>query len=353
MHMLEQLRRAGLVPVLLLALVTSASALAQEPAVIRLSDAVGDTIDLAGRDSFRLFPNTAGFRQAVILELPESEIVAEVMIAGGDSSRHVFYRLAPNQLERIRYLVDNRDLVAAQHESDSTAERALAAFWQEIEDHPLQTNAGKPAEVNDLTQAQPEANVAGGTPSRPVTRYENRLTCAAHGAAAGSVVGGCIGAYAGYTLVTPGHLEETECCEVYVPPLYSVDLPVVLATSIGATAAASVAGYAIGVSQDRKSLPVRFEHEVNEWRTGCAAASLLPAIGLGILAGAAARGTIFGRERDGYHLENDPEGWSALPAVLTGICVSVEVVTLSYHIGRTMDRRKAEEAEARRRALGR
>jgi hypothetical protein len=340
MQVVKQTRSAGLV---LLLLVLASAALAQEPAVIQLSDAVGDTIDLAERDSFGLFPNTAGFQQAVILEMPKPEILAEVLLAGEDSSRRVFYRLTPNQLERIRFLVDNRELVAAQLESDSGAAPALAAFWQELEEHPLASIDGTPA-----------ANAGASVPARPTTNCENRLAYAASGATLGSVAGGCIGAYTGYTLVTPGHYEETECCIVYVPPLYRVDLPLVLGTSIGATAAAGVAGYALGAAEDRKPASPRLEGEGNEWRIGCAGAGVLPAIGLGILSYAAARGTIFGRERDWtYSIDNDPNGWSALPAILTGLCVSVEVVTISYQVGRMIDRRKAKEAEARARALGR
>ncbi len=338
MQMVAQTRSTGLVFLLLLALAPAGQA--QEPAVIQLSEAVGDTIDLAERNSFGLFPNTVGFRQAVVLELPEPEILVEVALADGDSLRRIFYRLAPNQLERIRYLVNNRELVAAQLEADSGAAQALAAFWQELEEHPLRSIAGEPATADE--------------PPVPKATAENRHNYALHGATLGSVAGGCIGAYTGYTLVTPGHYEETECCIVYVPPLYRVDLPLVLGTSIGATAAAGVAGYALGAAQDRKPAPARLEGEGNERRAGCAGAGVLPAIGLGILSYAAARGTIFGRERDWtYTIDNDPDGWSALPAVLTGLCVSVEVVTISYQVGRMIDRQKAKEAEARGRAPGR
>jgi cytochrome bd-type quinol oxidase subunit 2 len=110
----------------------------------------------------------------------------------------------------------------------------------------------------------------------------------------------------------------------------------------------------LGAAQDRKPAPARLEEEGTQWRTGCAGASVLPAIALGVLAGVVTRGTIFGREREyHYNIENDPDGWSALPAVLTGLCVSVEVVTIGYHIGCAIDRREAEQAEAKRRALGR
>ena len=99
----------------------------QEPTVIRVSDAVGDTIDLAERDSFRLFPNTNGFQHATIIELPRPEILADVTLADGDSTRRVFFRLVPGQLERIRFLVDNRAFVATQ-QSPGATERAMATL---------------------------------------------------------------------------------------------------------------------------------------------------------------------------------------------------------------------------------
>jgi hypothetical protein len=352
MSTVDSPKRPSFLAVLLLAAVALAAA--QEPTVMRVSDAVGDTIDRAERDSFHLFPNTAGFQYATILELPKPEIMADVTFADEDSSRHVFFRLVPSQLERIRFLVDNRDLVRTQLISDASAASTLATFWQSIEDQQWKNTAGDLAGISNAATALPEVDTAGSALARPSANYENRLTCAALGATLGSVAGGCVGAYTGYTLVTSGHFEETECCAFYVPPLYRVDLPIVLGTSIGATAAAGVIGYAFGAAEDRKPSPARLEDEKSEWRAGCAGAGAFPAIALGILTGVAVRGTIFGRERDWtYNIENDPDGWSALPAVLTGICVSIEVVAISYQIGRTIDRQKAEEAEARNRALGR
>jgi len=337
----DSVRRLVLLAVPLLAAVALAAA--QEPTVIRVSDAVGDTIDRAERDSFRLFPNTAGFQHATIIEIPKPEILADVTLADGDSTRRVFFRLMPSQLERIRFLIDNHRFVAAQRESDSGAGQTLATFWQSIEECPLQSMTGEPASKS-----------VGASPQPVPTNFENRYNYTLHGAALGSVAGGCIGARTGYTLVEPGHFEYTECCAIYVPPLYRVDLPIVLATSIGATALTGAAGYALGAAQDRKPAPARLEEEGTRWRTGCAGASVLPAIAIGVLAGVVTRGTIFGRET-GYHynIENDPEGWSALPAVLTGLCVSVEVVTIGYQIGCAIDRRETEQAEARHRALGR
>jgi hypothetical protein len=42
-----------------------------------------------------------------------------------------------------------------------------------------------------------------------------------------------------------------------------------------------------------------------------------------------------------------------LPAALTGLCIAVEATTIGYQIGRAIDRKNAEKAAARLRALGR
>src|SRR5512136_1330389 len=107
MSSVDSVRRPVFRAVLLLA-AAAALAAAQEPTVVRLRDAVGDTIDLAERDSFRLFPNTAGFDHAVILTIPGPEFFAEVTLAPGYAPRQVFLRITPYQLERIRFLIDNR-----------------------------------------------------------------------------------------------------------------------------------------------------------------------------------------------------------------------------------------------------
>ena len=318
-----------------------ALAAGQEPAVIRVSDAVGDTIDRSERDSFHLFPNVIWFQHATIIELPKSEILADVTLADGDSSRRIFYKLSPSQLERIRYLIDNRGVVETQLKSDSGSVRTLAAFWQAIEDHPLAGPECAPAEL-------PLAHV----PPTPSVTAEHRYDLALHGATLGSIAGGCIGAYTGYTLVVPGHHEQTECGTIYIPPVYSVNVPIVLTTSIGVTAAGMAAGYALGGPEDRKPVPAPVPGEGTEYRNGCAAAGVLPAAALGLLAGVILQGTLFGRENS-YDLENDTHGLSAIPAVLTGLCISVEVVTICYHIGRSIDRDKARAAEARHGTLRR
>jgi hypothetical protein len=312
----------------------------EDPKVVRLRDAVGDTISLAERDSFRLFPNTAGFRYAVLLGLPGSQFVAMVAQADGDTMMPVYYRVLPGQLKRIRFLIDYRDFAATQCESDSGAAQTLAAFWQTIEGQPLTSMESTPTGV-----------VTAAGPCPRLVTAEHRLGYTMHGATCGSVVGGCVGARTSYTVVEPAHYEATICGPIYFPPVYSVDLTTLMATSIGMTAAGAVAGYVLGAHEDQRPVPVRAAEESDRHRNGLAAASLLPAIAVGLLVGTIAHGTLFGRESS-YRLNDDPNGLSVIPAVLAGVCVSVDIVALCYQVGRSIDRDEAEQAERRNRSLG-
>jgi len=317
--------------------------LAQEPTLVRLRDAVGDTIDAAERDSFRLFPNTAGFSHAVILAIPGPEFFAEVTLAGADTARHIYFRIMPSQLERIRFLIDNREYMAGQVTSDPNAELTLASFWKAIENQPLRNIAGEPADV--ATAARPQLQSA---------TTENRYNWTLHGTTLGSCAGGCLASWVGIKMVEPGHYEDCFGMSMPVPATYSVNQPVFCAAACGITALGSTAGYLMGDKLDRRPLPSQpLPNEGTGWRNGCVGACLVPALALGFVAAAAAQGTLYGREPSGYNIENDPNGLSTIPAVLTGLCVSVEVVTIGYHIGRAIDRGNAEKAAANLRAPGR
>jgi len=342
---MDSVRRSASCAALLAALVLALSAAPAQPLVptpVRLRDAVGDTIDAAERDSFRLFPNTAGFRQAVILALPGPEFFAEVTITTADTSRFIYYRILPNQLERIRFLIDNPSFMAEQLERDPNAELAFNYFWKAIEQNPLKSIGGPPANL-------PEPDASG----TPLENKENRYHLTLLGTGCGSVVGGCAGSYAGYTLIEPGHWEQSSCGSVWIPPLYRANIPVVLATSIGASALAGWAGYSIGESQDRRPAPAALPGEGKSWRSACLGIGILPAALLGFAAYALADGTLYGREINGYRVENDRYGLTEIPAVLTGLCVSVEVATVAWLIGRSIDRSNAERTARKKPKTGR
>jgi len=261
---------------------------------VRLGDAVGDTIDAAERDSFHLFPYTVGFRRAVILARPGPEFFAEVTRADGDTVRPVYYIIRPGQLKRIRFLIDNREYVAAEAQSDSSYAQALASFWQTIEEYSLPGMAGEPCEVQHAESVPAGAGSAGGPQAPPVTN-ENRYNYTLHGAALGSIAGGLIGSWV--------NIGDAVAC--------------------GFMAAGSYVGYRYGNSLDRQAVArPRQPWEGRGWRTCCTIGASVPAVGLGIGTVALMSGGRF----------------SGVPAYVAGLCVAVEVMTLGYRVGRSIDR---------------
>ena len=330
-------------PVFLVALLLAAAiapAAAQEPTLVRLNDAVGDTIDLAERDSFHLFPNTAGFQHTVVLALPGPAFYAEVTLVGGDTARQVFYRIMPGDLQRLRFLVNNREYVAGQQKSDSTALQSLASFWQSIEEHPLRSMAEEPASEPVASRSQPAPPIV-----------ENRYCYAFDGTTCGSIVGGFIGSHAGIRYV---RTEEDGCL---FPPssVYHVDPCVFWGASCGITALGTGVGYALGEKLDREQAGQMTQlKEGTSWRTGLAIGALVPGVALGYATFWAVGLTRYGVLEGLFdYIDNDPEGWTALPMAFSSLCIAVESMTIGYRIGRAIDRRNAEEAEARSRALGR
>ena len=316
--------------------------MADEPTVARLRNAVGDTIDRAERDSFHLFPNTVGFRYAVVLGLPGSQYVAKVAQVDGDTLVPVYYRVLPGQLERIRFLVDYRDFVAEQQKTDTTIGPSLKAFWREVEARP----------ARDI----PSSNVDSGPTdnlSAPSLVTENRYHLTLLGTTAGSALGGCIGSWAGFSIVE--HIPSTNCLDQNIMvPVYSVDPPVFWTTACCLTALGTTAGYVAGDRLDR-TRPARLSlpEEGREWRTSCAIGAVIPAIALGagffLLAGP----LHYGRTDLWGDVRNDRTALTVLPMALTGMCIAVEVTTIGYYVGRLIDRQNAEKAEKTGRALGR
>jgi hypothetical protein len=335
--MLAVERRTELLFLLVLVL---ALAHAQEPTLVRLRDAVGDTIDAAERDSFHLFQNTAGFSHAVILAIPGPEFFAEVTLAGTDTPTTVYFRIMPTQLERIRFLVDNREYMAGQVKSDSTQALALAAFWKAIEDHPLRSIGGEPSSLP-----------VAAKPRLPTVTSENRYSGTLLGTTLGSALGGCIGSWAG---ISQTGTETRDCLgSVYYEPVYAVNHLVFWTAACGITTLGSYAGYKLGDNLDRKPLPSPLSNEGKSWRTCCAVGAAVPGLLLGTTFIFLAGGTHYGKTELLRSIGNDEAGLTFLPAALTGLCIAVEATTIGYRIGRSIDRANAEKAERKRRALGR
>jgi hypothetical protein len=417
MLVVERSRRAGLLTLLVLALVPAATlAQTEEPVVVRLNDAVGDTLDRVERDSFHLFPNTTGFRDAVVLALPGPEFYARITRAGGTgSATPIFLRIMPIDLERIRFLIDNHESVVEQQRTDSAYAQALASFWHAIEDYPFRNMAGEPAIEPEPLPAPPEsfhrkqpgvaqeapvgltevvppaepavaeegttpagqapaaellatrelplppaesapagasAEAHGTEPGPAVTptgggpqpkSIENRYNYTLHGLTCGSATGGCVASHVAIKEVGRGGCS----------PLYTVDHPLFWTVALGFTALGTSTGYLEGRMRDANALDsLALPLEGKASRIGYALGALVPGLALGaaflVLAGA----SHYGKTDLWGEFEHGSDDLTILPVALTGVCIAVEVTTIGYRIGRAIDRRNAEKAEARRRALG-
>jgi hypothetical protein len=267
--------------------------------------------------------------------------------ADGDAVQRVYYRILPGQLERIRFLIDNRDLVTEHQQSDSSAVAALVAFWQEIENRPLRSITGELTDVQQVAPMPAGAAAVGGQQVKPVT-IENRYNCALLGTTFGSALGGCIGSWAGLTYVgshNPG------CGPSWSD--HRVEPCVYWGASIGATALGTGVGCAMGKKLDNEAAPaLPRPGEGKGWRTGCAIGAAVPGLILGAAFFALAGSSHYGKTSPFDVIVNDPGGWTYLPMGLTSLCIAVEITTIGYHIGRSIDRQNAERAEAKRRRLG-
>jgi hypothetical protein len=137
--------------------------------------------------------------------------------------------------------------------------------------------------------------------------------------------------------------------------VYTVDPSVFWGASCGITALGTGIGSVLGARLNRER-PAEFAQlkEGAGWRAGLAVGGLAAGAAAGygtfILTASTRYGVL-----DGFFdvIENDPDNWTILPIAFTGLCIALEGATIGYRIGRAIDRREAEQAEAKRRALGR
>lgn len=333
--------------VLSLLAVVAATGAAQDTTIVRLRNAVGDTIDLGERDSFRLFPNTPGFQRAVILEVPGPAYFAKVARVDGDSLFPVYYQLQPAQLERIRFVIDYREFVAQQQKTDLAAVRSLAAFWQSIESKPFRSIA----EALAPPPPKPVKKAPAAAPGPPIGN-ENRYHATLLGATAGSALGGCTGSWA--AIKVDRYVASTNCLNQNVMvPVYSVNQPLFWSTACGLTVLGSAGGYLVGDKRDRSQPLVQASvDEGNEWRTSLAIGAAIPGFLLGAGFAMLAGSLHYGRTELLGQLKNDPSYLTVLPMALTGMCIAVEASTIGYLVGRNIDRHNAERAAKKRGEAG-
>jgi hypothetical protein len=90
------------------------------------------------------------------------------------------------------------------------------------------------------------------------------------------------------------------------------------------------------------------------WRTGLATLAMtIPGIALGGLFAYLAHYSLYGRELE-YGVEEENEsGWRWVPAIFTGVCITVEFAALGYKWGRSWEQARIRRAARTGYALNR
>jgi hypothetical protein len=315
------------------------------PQLYRLSGIVGDTIDVAERNQYRLFPGVTDFQSAVVHVGDSLNYQVEVTAGSPDSIRVWTAKLTPTEVERLRFIIDNPDHIEQELATNEYAGSVMDRFWTDIQSRLVLKEDAK-------------------TRIRPGTA-EGRIFSTAAGVTAGACLGGVAGAAASAKLVSSvesyrdptclGCLSGrtncgiTSCGEPYLYEKYTIftysmdagKFALISGSIMGACAAGS---FFTGLAADRRALPEPLEGERKTWRT---ALSILGGIGgaaLGVVISATLMSTLYGRVgRDGdfgydeHILEN--QSWvTIVPAIISGVGVTIEAGYIGYVTGRSLDR---------------
>jgi hypothetical protein len=291
---------------------------------LRLSDAVGDTIDSAERAELRLFPGIADFRSACAFVRDDSARIVEIEREGIDSTKLLLV-LTQGQADRLAYLIDNWTSVSAQAAGDTYARRALERFWTEIESQCVTSEST--GAVTPVRQTRPT--------------MENRMFWTMRGGYVGAAVGGVIGAWQGIEYVGMHHTG----CSSY--PVYHVNYPVFWAASCGTSTLGAVTGYMWGTQFDeRQAATASVASERKTYRIAGAILGGLVGPTVGLTAAFLLGGTLYGKTNDpSYSIENGSGFWVSVPALVVGVGLSVDCAYLGYRIGLGLDRRNSARAK--------
>lgn len=175
---------------------------------------------------------------------------------------------------------------------------------------------------------------------------ENTFLWTLHGTTVGSCAGGAAGSW--LAIKQSGWTEfisvPTECGTVTIlMPVYDVNVPLFWSAACIGIGTGAFADYEIGERIDRNKTSALTEiNEKTTWRTGCAIASAIPVAMLGFYTFAVLVISHFGKTDVPNEMRNNLE--TEIPALLVGVGLTIEVIHLSYQIGRTIDQRKAYNA---------
>ena len=102
--------------------------LAQDLSLVRLTDIVGDTIDLAERDQYNLFPGINNFESAWFFITKDSNNIAEITYCNKDSINQIYLKLTPYDVSKIGYLINKADTIKKIITSDENQKLVLDRF---------------------------------------------------------------------------------------------------------------------------------------------------------------------------------------------------------------------------------
>jgi hypothetical protein len=312
----------------------------------RLSEKTGDTIDVAERDKYHLFPGIPDFQSAVVFVGDSFDYRDEITSGNRDTARVWTGRLMPTEVERIRFIIENPEHIEQELATNKYAGKVMDRFWADIE-----------------SRLVLKENVK--TVVRPGTA-EARLSRAAAGVTVGSCLGGAVGAATSTKLVSSEELSrsptclgclygKTQCgtdqcgmpyeCENYTVFTYSMNPGKFALVSGAVMGACATGGFFTGLALDRRPQPEPLPNERQTWRQSLSVLFGVSGVALGFLATKLSESSLYGRWGQGgnlgydqYILENRP--WVAdAPAIITGVGVAVESYYIGYVIGRSLDRR--------------
>lgn len=291
---------------------------------------MGDTIDLAERNQYGLFPGIAEFVSAQFLIGEDSLYQATVSYGKPDSVKIMRLRLTNSEVTRIKFMVENSKLIEERRQVDTiTSNAVLDRFWSTIEARMI------PDSVGVATQSKKGDKVTW------IIR--------------GTTVGATIGHFAATAVVSgmPGEMrvtalqnclyggfQETECagCVGSPEPIYTINLKTYYLVTGLITGAGCVGGLLMDkVTTKKPSLNIQ---KIERTKKGTAIRVLTwiysPMIAVGLMTGLGyATKSIIESSEDKKSIDLIE---LALPLGLVGFGVTFEFVRLGYKFANAVDR---------------
>ena len=333
----RSIRPDYLVYVLVVVLFVSVS-FAQVKVLYKISEVVGDTIDLAERNQYSLFPAIEDFISARFLVNADSVYIAEVNYGNKDSIKILRLRLMSREVERIKFIIEHPELIEQQAKQDTeTVIAVFDRFWSTIE----------------ARRIPDSVDVA------PRSKKSDRVTWIIRG----TTVGAAIGHLTATAVVSgiPGEMripptEEIGCfgarccaeqqfgCGELVPspkPIYMINLGVYYIVTSLITGAGTVGGYLLGEMGSKK--PSVNILKVERTKKGTVIRVLTwifsPMIAVGAI------NALGYMSKSILDSSEDKKAVDlieiALPVGIVGFGVTFEFVRLGYRIANAVDRHEA------------